>query len=241
MYSQCPSCNARFSVTAATLRAAHGGGRCGHCGHSFDVLAHLSDELPTAPGSAAPVTPPREPGGESPILAAPHGGSEADVASVAGPGPDNFQDIGLGDYHFSAEDIEKVFIDARDWQKQFGDSPTREPPSPDEPPAVENSEFVVEEPQGVEDITLEGVRVEIESHTGESLRLEAEFDYGDEENIDEIDEIDEIDDPDSTSRLPTLENVPDSAYPADENESPLEDEAPLKEDETAFYRALIEG
>ena len=235
MYSQCPSCNARFSVTAATLRAAHGGGRCGHCGHSFDVLAHLSDELPTAPGSAVPVTPSREPGGESPILAAPHGGSEADVASVAGPGPDNFQDIGLGDYHFSAEDIEKVFIDARDWQKQFGDSPTREPPSPDEPPAVEHPEFVVDEPQGVEDITLEGVRVEIESPTGESLRLEAEFDYGDEENIDEID------DADSTSPLLTLENVPDSAYPVDEHESPLEDEAPLKEDETAFYRALIEG
>jgi predicted Zn finger-like uncharacterized protein len=235
MYSQCPSCKARFSVTAATLRAAHGGGRCGHCGHSFDVLAHLSDELPTAPGSAPPVATSRERGGESPILTAPHGGAEADAAGVAEPGSDNFQDTGLGDYHFSAEDIEKVFIDARDWQKQFGDSPTREPPSPDEPPAVEHSEFVVEEPQGVEDITLEGVRVEIESHTGESLRLEAEFDYGDEENIDEID------DPDSTSRLPTLENVPDSAYPADENESPLEDEAPLKEDETAFYRALIEG
>jgi hypothetical protein len=154
---------------------------------------------------------------------------------VAGPGPDNFQDIGLGDYHFSAEDIEKVFIDARDWQKQFGDSPTREPPSPDEPAAVEHPEFVVDEPQGVEDITLEGVRVEIESPTGESLRLEAEFDYSDEENIDEID------DPDSTSPLPTLENVPHSAYPADEDESPLTDEAPLEEDETAFYRALIEG
>ena len=235
MYSQCPSCKARFSVTAATLRAAHGGGRCGHCGHSFDVLAHLSDHLPTAPGSAPPVATSREPGGESPILTAPHGGSEADVAGVVEPGSDNFQDVGLGDYHFSAEDIEKVFIDARDWQKQFGDSPTREPPSPDEPPAVEHSEFVVEEPQGVEDITLEGLRVEIESHTGESLRLEAEFDYGDEENIDEID------DADSTSPLLTLENVPDSAYPVDENESPLEDEAPLKEDETAFYRALIEG
>ena len=137
---------------------------------------------------------------------------------MAEPGSDNVQDTGLGDYHFSAEDIEKVFIDARDWQKQFGDSPAREPPSADEPPAVEHSEFVVDEPQGVEDITLEGVKVQIESHTGESLRLEAEFDYNDEENIDAID------DPDSTSRLPTLENVPDSAYPADEDESPLEDE-----------------
>jgi hypothetical protein len=81
---------------------------------------------------------------------------------VAGPASDNVQDI--GDYHFSAEDIEKVFIDARDWQKQFGDSPAREPPAPDEPPAVEHSEFIVDEPQGVEDITLEGVKVEIESH-----------------------------------------------------------------------------
>ena len=50
MYSQCPSCKARFRVTAATLRAAHGRGRCGHCGHSFDVLAHLSDELPDGAG-----------------------------------------------------------------------------------------------------------------------------------------------------------------------------------------------
>ena len=229
MYSQCPSCKARFRVTAATLRAAHGRGRCGHCGHSFDVLTQLSDELPAAPGSVPPVATLRGPGGKPAIPPAPHGGSEEDVAGLAGPGSDNVQDIGLGDYHFSAEDIEKVFIDARDWQKQFGDSPAREPPPADEPPAVEHSEFIVDEPQGVEDITLEGLKVEIESHTGESLRLEAEFDYADEEDIDEID------DPDSTSRLPTLENVPDSAYPADE------DESTLKGDETAFYRALIEG
>lgn len=190
MYSQCPSCKARFRVTAATLRAAHGRGRCGHCGHSFDVLTQLSDELPAAPGSVPPVATSRGPGGEPPIPPAPHRGSEEDVAGLAGPGSDNVQDIGLGDYHFSAEDIEKVFIDARDWQKQFGDSPAREPPPADEPPAVEDSQFVVDEPQGVEDITLEGLKVEIESHTGESLRLEAEFDYADEEDIDEIDDPD---------------------------------------------------
>ena len=185
MYSQCPSCKARFRVTAATLRAAHGRGRCGHCGHSFDVLAHLSDELPTAPGSAPPVATSREPGGEPPILTAPHGGSEADVAGVAGPGSDNVQDTGLGDYHFSAEDIEKVFIDARDWQKQFGDSPTGSPPPQTNRPPSSIPNSLSTNPRASRTSRSRESRSQIESHTGESLRLEAEFDYNDEENIDD--------------------------------------------------------
>ena len=228
MYSQCPSCQARFRVNAATLRAAHGRARCGHCGHAFDVLDHLSDELPRVPGSTPPVaTDSGKPAAKPPTLtAAPLADNEADPAGVAGPEVEDAVDFGLEDYHFSAEDIEKVFIDARDWQVQFGGSSI----APSEPPAVEDSEVVVEEPEGVEGITLEGLKVEIESDTGESLHLEAEFDGIDDENIDEID------DPDSTSRLHTLENVPDSAYPDDEDQPSLDDA-----DETAFYRALIEG
>ena len=162
------------------------------------------------------------------LTAAADAETEADPAGVSGAGVEEAEN--LEDYHFSAEDIEKVFIDARDWQRQFG-GPSASPSSaPTEPPPVEHSEFVVEEPQGVEDITLEGVKVEIESDTGESWHLEAEFEGIDDENIDEIDDLD------STSRLHTLENVPDSAYPDEEEQAPIEED-----DETRFYRALIEG
>ena len=230
MYSQCPSCRARFRVNAATLRTANGRARCGHCGHAFNVLDQLSDELPRIPKSAPPeTTHSHKPEANPPTLtAAADADTEADPAGVAGAGVEDAEN--LEDYHFSAEDIEKVFIDARDWQRQFG-GPSASPSSaPTEPPPVEHSEFVVEEPQGVEDITLEGVKVEIESDTGESWHLEAEFEGIDDENIDEIDDLD------STSRLHTLENVPDSAYPDEEEQAPLEDD-----DETRFYRALIEG
>ena len=228
MYSQCPSCRARFRVNAATLRTANGRARCGHCGHAFNVLDQLSDELPRIPKSAPPETiHSHTPEANPPTLTAAAADTEADPAGVAGAGVEDAEN--LEDYHFSAEDIEKVFIDARDWQRQFG-GPSASPSSaPTESPPVEHSEFVVEEPQGVEDITLEGVKVEIESDTGESWHLEAEFEGIDDENIDEIDDLD------STSRLHTLENVPDSAYPDEEEQAPLEDE------ETRFYRALIEG
>jgi predicted Zn finger-like uncharacterized protein len=231
MYSQCPSCKARFRVTAATLRAAHGRGRCGHCGHKFDVLEHLSDDFPAASGTASPTAgdSPRPPAQPPALADGPRTGTEADADGVGGSGIADGQNLDLDDYHFSAEDIEKVFIDARDWQKQFGDSSALRSSAPSESPAAEQSEFTVDEPRRVEDIKLEGVRVEIEGDNGEPFRLEAEFDHTDEEDVDEISDLD------STSRLPKLENVPDSAYPADE------DESPLKEDETAFYRALIEG
>ncbi len=104
--------------------------------------------------------------------------------------------------------------------------PSRRQPRLDpDPSESDTSQVVVDEPEGIEDITLEGLKVEIESDTGESTHLEAEFDY-DDEDIDELD---------STSRLRTLEDVPDSAYPEDED-----DQAPKKEEdaETGFYRAL---
>ena len=53
MYSQCPSCKARFRVTATTLRAARGRARCGRCGEPFDVLENLSDEKPGPSTSTA--------------------------------------------------------------------------------------------------------------------------------------------------------------------------------------------
>ncbi len=156
--------------------------------------------------------------------------AEPDPANVGDVDLSNVSDdISPEDYHFSAADIEKVFIDARDWQKQYGARYT--PPSAEMADSVapEASELEVDEPEGVEDITLEGLKVEIESDTGESTHLEAEFDY---EEDDEDAAV--VEDLDKTSRVRMPKDVPDSAYPAEE--------ADLDEDsETRFYRALIEG
>ncbi len=54
MYTQCPECSAAFRVTAKDLKQAAGRVRCGGCGHAFDALEFLSEDLPTADsGSAA--------------------------------------------------------------------------------------------------------------------------------------------------------------------------------------------
>ena len=251
MYSQCPSCKARFRVTAATLRAAHGRARCGKCGHEFDVLAHLSDEPPRA--RAAHVDPLKSATAPPTLSGAFHKDQAADPAAAADEVPDH----ALDDYHFSAEDIEKVFIDARDWQKQYGSGGRTSTLTQPEPSLDEASEVEVEEPESVEDITLEGLKVDIASQTGESLHLEAEFDYlddepddlaettqdadEDEESDDSEEEPEELDDEeaydlDSTSRLRALKDVPESAYPDDDASAAAGDD-----DETAFYRALIEG
>jgi predicted Zn finger-like uncharacterized protein len=103
MYSQCPDCTTRFRVTAAHLRAAGGTVRCGRCGAAFDALATLTDTLQ---------------GPEAATLALAAGAIQplADDATPAGA------------YHFSADDLERVFIDARDWHRQFGKSaPIAEP------------------------------------------------------------------------------------------------------------------
>src|SRR5687768_1969734 len=92
MYSQCPDCLARFLITAVQLRAAHGTVRCGRCGAAFDALARLSDSLPRT----------RATDGSGRL-------AEADqIAAAAESGVP-------AEYHFSAADLEKVFIEARDW------------------------------------------------------------------------------------------------------------------------------
>lgn len=242
MYSQCPRCLARFRVTATTLRAAHGRARCGHCGHKFDVLERLSDEMPpaseTTPSAADPA--PGERSTVPPTLtAASLPDAEDDQAHVGNVDLSNVsEDIGPEDYHFSAEDIEKVFIDARDWQKQYGGSGVK--PTTDAFDA-EDSELEVDEPEGFEDITLEGLKVEIESDTGESTHLEAEFDYDEDAESDttgenaatQLAEVnDEVDELDTTSRLRILREAPDTADPEDDAD---------EDAETRFYRALIEG
>jgi predicted Zn finger-like uncharacterized protein len=212
MYSQCPECFARFRVTAAVLRVASGEVRCGRCGLQFNALERLSDTLPPDPDVRD------EP--------------EADTAR----GPEAQDSSESEDYHFSADDLEKVFIDARDWQRQYGtkmaDATPAEAPGA---PAV-----VVDEARIVEDITLEGVQAQIESAGGEPTTIEAEFDIdedddgiGQDDDVSEDDDIgedDEIGEDDTTSRLRILENVPNSAYPKDEGEDAAEDEQQDEDD-----------
>src|SRR5512143_2705839 len=89
MYSQCPDCQTRFRVTAEMLRAARGTVRCGRCGSAFDALERLSDTIP--PASSALRAVPEIGGDTEPVVSA--------------------------EYHFSAEDLERVFVDARDWRE----------------------------------------------------------------------------------------------------------------------------
>ena len=133
MYSQCPDCQTRFRVTAEMLRAARGTVRCGRCGSAFDALERLSDTIPPPAPLVHPV----------PLVAA-----EAESSSSA-------------EYHFSAEDLERVFVDARDWRET--------PAAPESLAALESAgagdetPLVVDENAGVEDITLEGERIRIEA------------------------------------------------------------------------------
>ena len=174
MYSQCPDCQTRFRVTAEMLRAARGTVRCGRCGSAFDALERLSDTIPPPAPLARP---------------APLGVPETDAATGA-------------EYHFSAEDLERVFVDARDW---------RETPSARQSQAAlesvgvgDEAPVVVHENAGFEDITLEGERIRIEAPAEDQV---AEIDL------------------DSTDELEILRHVPDSAYPEEEDEVEREIEA----------------
>jgi predicted Zn finger-like uncharacterized protein len=190
MYSQCPDCQTRFRVTAEMLRAARGTVRCGRCGSAFDALERLSDTIP-----------PASPALHS--LSAADGGAEPTVHT---------------EYHFSAEDLERVFVDARDWREA--------PAEPETQAALESvgvgdaAPVVVHENAGFEDITLEGERIRIEAPA--------------EDQVVEVDL-------DSTDELEILRHVPDSAYPEDEDEAEREivalaeelEKAPLPEPEPA--------
>jgi len=189
MYSQCPDCQTRFRVTAEMLRAARGTVRCGRCGSAFDALERLSDTIP----------PP------SPQLHV--------VPAVGGSGP-----ALTAEYHFSAEDLERVFVEARDWRET-----TAAPESQvtlESAGAGDEAPLVVDENTGVEDITLEGERIRIEAPA--------------EAQVTEIDL-------DSTDELEILRHVPDSAYPEDDDEAEREiaalaeelEKAPLPEPEPA--------
>jgi predicted Zn finger-like uncharacterized protein len=180
MYSQCPDCQTRFRVTAPMLRAAHGTVRCGRCGGAFDALERLSDTIPPASPELRPF----------PIEVAP------DVVSVPEPAAN-------AEYHFSAEDLELVFVDAVDWHDSAPTAADRNDAILPAGAGVAAPSVVVDEGVGMEDITLEGERIRIEVPPQEGRR-----------------EIDL----DATDEVEILRHVPDSAYPKDEDEDEVERE-----------------
>jgi predicted Zn finger-like uncharacterized protein len=135
MYSQCPDCQTRFRVTAEALRTARGTVRCGRCGSAFDALERLSDSIPPAVAEVAPV--PLE---------------VADSPDTAAAAPL------VEEIHFSAEDLERVFVDARDWQEQFG-VPRLIASRTESAEHGDGAPVVVVEDSRFEDITLEGERI----------------------------------------------------------------------------------
>jgi len=44
MFTDCPSCNRQFRISAGQLSAAHGQVKCGYCGTQFSALERLHDE-----------------------------------------------------------------------------------------------------------------------------------------------------------------------------------------------------
>jgi predicted Zn finger-like uncharacterized protein len=181
MYSQCPDCLARFRVTAAQLRAARGTVRCGRCGGAFDALSRLSDSLPrTEPVAAAALL-----GDDQDELAA---------AAQSGVPPE---------YHFSAADLEKVFIEARDWSPTATSAPVFD--SDDDQP----EELIVDEPDQVEDITLEGERIRLEGGEADSFSmLPDDDDTGTPLDFDLTGDVEILPD-DTTNRSRALRDVED--------------------------------
>jgi predicted Zn finger-like uncharacterized protein len=258
MYSQCPECLTRFRVSAAALRAAHGTVRCGRCGSAFDALPRLSDTL-QGDGPNSGLGEPVSPGTTG--VGGMTGATAAGLLSGSEGG-------GVPEFHFSADDIEQVFIDARDWQSRFGASSSPgdragrmgdtstaelvgflkagETGDEVEPEHDANDPPVwVHEPETVEDITLEGERIQIAGNAGLDGLEELEEDFLEREIEKEIDEqhraeitgsyrglrVDEAEvaaeataadavepphDLDSTDRFEVLRDVPESAFPHDE-------------------------
>lgn len=176
MYTQCPECNARFRVRAAALRAAGGTVRCGRCGSAFNALDRLDDVVPAAADARS-----------EPVAGPANGVAEP-------PGP-----VTITEFHFTADDIEKVFVEGSVWQARSDAARADEAAGPTD---AEAPLVLVSESQPVEDITLEGEQISIESILGVSEDL------------------------DSTDEFEILTDVPDSAFPADADAVAIEGASP---------------
>jgi predicted Zn finger-like uncharacterized protein len=185
MYTQCPECHARFRVRAAALRIASGTVRCGRCGSAFNALDQLDDLVPAAPGDER----------YTPVA-----GRTGGIAATPGP-------VTITEFHFTADDIEKVFVDSSVWQERGGAGRVDEAAGST---GAEAQAVVVSESEPIEDITLEGEQISIESILG----------------------VDE--DPGSTDEFEILEDVPDSVFPADSDAATVEGEPPPETTEAAI-------
>jgi predicted Zn finger-like uncharacterized protein len=200
MYSQCPDCQTRFRVTAEVLRVAQGTVRCGRCGNAFNALARLSDTVP-----------PR--------------GNAASTAALVGADHDRRRAAESGpavEFHFTADDLERVFVDERDWRRQFGPRST----GPEVALATsEPSELLVDESESLEDITLEGERIRIEVPP-----------WLEDEEVPEVEARDAPVDLDATDRFRALKVADDHAVA----EAPGDDD-PTGEHEVAEVLRLAEA
>jgi len=222
MYTQCPECNARFRVGAGDLSAAGGTVRCGRCGSAFNALARLSDTVPPSLGYAV----------EGPV---PSGATDLETS----PGP-----VSGVEFHFTADDIEAVFVDAGNWPE--GPVAAGHAAKASESNALGAAlPMVVESASGpFEDITLEGERINIEAILGIEFeeRLndrnppeehppgESLLDRGPTEEAATAEGLadEHAADEDPTDEFEILRDVPDSAYPEDDDvpRAAVEFEAP---------------
>ncbi len=174
MYSQCPECLARFRVSADDLRAAGGTVRCGRCGSAFNALTWLSDSLPPPLGNLA---------------------LDASPADLGVQGQQQPLVPGV-EFHFTASDIESVFVDPSDWAERPG-AAMREPTAGNVRDFAAGPPIIVDtESRPFEDITLEGEGISVEDILG----------------IDR-DTYDLSEDSSPTDEFHILGEVPDSAYP----------------------------
>ena len=253
MYSQCPECQTRFRVTAVALRAAHGTVRCGRCGSAFDALQRLTDAVPdevdpaTSIRTLAPALANFDatPDASGPRSRRADDDEAADGSRLAGEAEG--EEPG-GEFHFSADDIERVFIDARDWQKRFpateaagaGRANASHPSSDVAMAGRQHDELDIEadaaenpgagapvvfehEPEAIEDITLEGERVVIEGmpELDDDLReiLREGESFDDSVPVPGRGAV--LADPDSTDRFEALRSVPEAAV--DRGMAPVRD------------------
>ncbi|MFO1394561.1 MAG: DUF3426 domain-containing protein [Steroidobacteraceae bacterium] len=190
MYSQCPECHARFRVTAAALRAANGTVRCGRCGSAFNALTWLSDDVP----------PPVSGEGIAPAAALDVGATGATAAT---------------ELTYSAEDLDQAFLDSGDWSAaDVSDAAAAASPGDGAPAYGAEPPVVVNDTEPVEDITLEGEKISIESLGDLGIELE------DDEPEHDLD---------STDEFAILEDVPESMYPGTDEDEPARVPAPITE------------
>jgi predicted Zn finger-like uncharacterized protein len=191
MYTQCPECLARFRVAAADLSAAGGTVRCGRCGSSFNALASLSDTVPPSPGYVV------EGGGP---------GEEVELGTPDEP-------VAGVEFHFTADDIESVFAQPGGWPRRTGPGEPASDAAEPQAPGAEPEIGVVSENRPFEDITLEGEGISIESILG------IDTDEDKPTGRDGLaDEGEPTDDDEPTDEFEILRDVPESAYPEEEED-----------------------